>query len=383
MNLIFVDNKLHLKLAPLTLTRPVSGIRMGILTMAESWQKALSHFINIDEIEFETEEYLYHIFKKTSGNGIHIAGNIKATKQLAEMVSQLKNGEALYVNNRWIARCGDQETTRIDETVDDLIAFEHPWEIFQYNGKAIIEDFKLLTEGRTTQQLSASNQLIGNHEVFLEEGARLECAILNTTNGPIYIGKDAEVMEGAIIRGPFVLCEHATIKMGAKMYGDSTIGPHCKIGGEVSNSIFQAYSNKGHDGFVGNSVIGEWCNLGADTNTSNLKNNYSNVRFYSYETQKMEETGLQFCGVIMGDHSKTSINTQLNTASSVGVCANIFGSGFPPKHIPSFSWGAINGNERFKLEKAFEVGQNMMKRRGIDLSEGDKNVLSYLYHQMA
>lgn len=385
MNLIFVDNDLHLKLAPLTLTRPVGGLRTGILTIANSWKEALKQQMEVGEIEFKTEKYLYNVWNEATSNGLHIAGNIQPTLNLAKEVAQLQNGQALYANGTWVATSGIAETEKKEITIDEneLIDFDRPWHLFQNNGAAIRADFEIITAGRTTQQLSASNQVIGNHPIFLEEGAKVECAILNATNGPIYIGGDAEVMEGSVIRGPFALCNNAVVKMSAKMYGDSTIGPFCKVGGEVSNSIFQAYSNKGHDGFVGNSVIGEWCNLGADTNTSNLKNNYSNVRFYSYETYEMEETGVQFCGVIMGDHSKTSINTQLNTASSVGVCSNIFGAGFPPKYVPSFSWGAIEGNERFKLEKAFEVGQNMMKRRGIDLTEGDKKVLSYLYEHLA
>ncbi|MBD3637054.1 MAG: GlmU family protein [Crocinitomicaceae bacterium] len=385
MNIIFDDNKLHLAFAPLTLTRPVAELRVGILTISESWVKMCSKHLDVKSVEYVTEGYLENKFEPVNQTGIKIAGNIKPTEELVQLVCNLQKGEQLYVNGKWVATFGVGAKNKVERTLDEdrFWYLTKPWHLFQINGQAIREDFKLLTEGRTTQQLSGTNRVIGKGDIFIEDGAKIECAILNTENGPIYIGKDAEVMEGAVIRGPFALGEHAVIKMSAKIYGDTTIGMHCKIGGEVTNSIFTAYSNKGHDGFVGNSVIGDWCNLGADTNTSNLKNNYSNVRVYSYETMEMEETGVMFCGVIMGDHSKTSINTMLNTASSIGVCANIFGNGFPPKYVPSFSWGAIHSNEKFKLEKAFEVAENMMKRRNVALTKGDKNILSYLYEHLA
>ena len=385
MNLIFDDNDLHLSFAPLTLTRPVGDLRVGIKTIAESWADLLSEHFPIEAIEFKTEEYFEDKFEPVEKRGLKIAGNIKPTPALAKLLVGLKEGDDVYVNEKWVATMGITHSNRIEHQLpeEDLIYMTKPWHLFQNNGRCIREDFIQITAGRTTRQLSASNQVIGNGEIFLEEGAKVECCILNTTNGPIYIGKEAEVMEGSVIRGPIALCEGAVIKMAAKIYGDTTIGPYCKVGGEVTNSIFQGYSNKGHDGFVGNSVIGEWCNIGADTNTSNLKNNYSNVRVFNYEFMEMEDTDVQFCGVIMGDHCKTGINTMLNTATSVGVCSNIFGGGFPPKFIPSFTWGVVSENENFKLNKALEVAENMMKRRGVKLGKGDKRILEHLYEYLA
>jgi UDP-N-acetylglucosamine diphosphorylase/glucosamine-1-phosphate N-acetyltransferase len=385
MNLIFKDNGLHIDLAPLTLTKPVAELRFGILTNAESWKLALSKHLEVQNIEYSTEKYLTSKFVEATSLGLQIAGNVQPSVQLAEMVADLGSEESLYVNEIWIATNGIAEVkkNKVEIPADAFVYFTKPWHLFQKNSAAIRLDFDLITANKTTQQLSATNQVIGNGELFIEEGAKIECATLNTSNGPIYIGKNAEVMESAVLRGPLALCESAVVKVGAKIYGDTTIGPFCKVGGEIANSILHGYSNKGHDGYMGNSVVGEWCNFGADSNTSNLKNNYSNVRFYSYETFVMEETNVQFCGVIMGDHSKTGINTMLNTATSVGVFANIFGSGFPPKYVPSFSWGGIDSHERFKLEKAFEVAEIVMKRRAIEFTEGDKNILSYLYEQLA
>ncbi|MEO9531223.1 MAG: GlmU family protein [Crocinitomicaceae bacterium] len=380
MKITFDDNGLHKALAPLTLTRPVAELRIGISTIKESWQ----NFLNADiEAGYNTEAYLQEKYPAIENPDLIIAGNIKPTQTLATKVTELAEDTTLYLNNSWIATKGNGANRQDERIEEDIIAITKPWHLFQNNGAAIKIDFDQLTKGKTTQQLSSTNTVLGNGEVFVEAGAKIECAILNTSNGPIYIGKDVEIMEGSIIKGPFAICEHAVVKMASKIYGDSTIGPYCKVGGEVSNSIFQAYSNKGHDGFMGNSVIGEWCNFGADTNTSNLKNNYSNVRVFNYENEQMEDTNVTFCGVLMGDHSKTGINTMLNTATSVGVCANIFGGGFPPKKINSFSWGGFEDSPKFRLEKAFEVAQNMMKRRNVELTEADKNILSTLFNQMA
>lgn len=380
MTISFDDNGKHLALAPLTLTRPVSELRLGILTIKESWIKHLGY---AKQVGYITEDYLSEKYQALEAE-LNIAGNIKPSRLVADHVAKLDNNERLIINGEWIATRGTGTSAKsIEIEKEELMIINHPWDLFQSNGRAIKWDFDLITEGRSTQLPSSTNTIIGKHPVFIEQGAKVECAILNASDGPIYIGENAEIMEGSIIRAPFALCDNATIKMAAKIYGDTTIGPHCKVGGEVTNSIFYAYSNKGHDGFVGNSLIGEWCNLGADTNTSNLKNNYSNVRVYSYETNKMDESGVMFCGVIMGDHSKTGINTMLNTATSVGVCANIFGGGFPPKMINSFSWGGFNDSPRFKLDKAYEVGTNMMKRRGISLTEHDKSILSHIFNQLA
>ena len=385
MNIIFDDNKLHLTFAPLTLTRPVADLRVGILTICESWIAFLKPQFPDLSVSYLTEKYLNAKYPASTETGLFIAGNVKPTAALVRLVSKLKEGEELIVNGHWVARFGENCGVTHTETLEnkDFICLTKIWHLFQQNGNAIKSDFQLVTKGKTTQHLSSSNRVIGSNEIFIEPGAKIECAILNATDGPIYVGCDAEIMEGSVIRAPFALGDHAVIKMSAKIYGDTTIGAHCKVGGEISNSIFYAYSNKGHDGFVGNSLIGEWCNLGADTNTSNLKNNYSNVRVYSYELMSMEASNETFCGVIMGDHAKTGINTMLNTATSVGVSANVFGAGFPPKFIKSFSWGGAEGLATFEYDKATEVAQNMMKRRSIELSEADKSILNYLFKSLA
>jgi UDP-N-acetylglucosamine diphosphorylase/glucosamine-1-phosphate N-acetyltransferase len=254
------------------------------------------------------------------------------------------------------------------------------WDIFYKNEAAIVEDFHLLTKNKKSQELSSSNNVLGKENIFIEKGARIECTILNATTGPIFIGKDAEIMEGSVIRGPFALCDHAQVKMAAKIYGPTTIGPYCRVGGEVNNSVFLGFSNKAHDGFLGHSVIGEWCNLGADTNTSNLKNTYDSVRLWSYSKQTFVATNLQFCGLIMGDHSMSGINTMFNTGTVVGVNANIFGSGFQRNFIPSFSWGGTSGHSNYNLKKAMEVAELVYKRRNRVFDETEKELLSNVYH---
>lgn len=385
MQIVFDDLGLHKALAPLTLTRPVAEIRVGILTIRETWVKMLQpNFQNLT-VGYITEDYLAKKFPvdNTEEEFITINGSIKPSKEISAAVGALTMGQTLYVNGTFIASHGKNSSNRIDLTVNELVKIEKPWEIFQLNHLAIAIDFELLTTGKTSQPLSDTNQVINPSNVFLEAGAKVECAILNASTGPIYIGKDAEIMEGSMVRGPFAMTEGAVVKMGAKIYGATTIGDHCKVGGEISNCLFQAYSNKGHDGFLGNSLVGEWCNFGADTNSSNLKNNYSPVKIYSYETKRLEQTNVQFCGVIMGDHSKTGINTMLNTATVVGVHANIFGGGFPPKFIPSFSWGGFEDSERFELEKAYEVAENMMSRRHLELSDFDKEIFNFLNDNLA
>jgi UDP-N-acetylglucosamine diphosphorylase/glucosamine-1-phosphate N-acetyltransferase len=375
MNLIFHDNNLHLNFAPLTLTRPVAEIRFGILTISETWIKLLKP----SKSGYFTEAYLAEKFKKVLDKpAITVAGNIKPDKELAKWVAALKPGEKLEVNKRWIASSGVAKKT-VKKDKANLLFIENVWDIFQKNGEAIALDFDLITAKRKSQPIGKTNQTLKPSKIFIEKGAKVNFAILNASEGPIYIGKDAEVMEGAIIRGPFSLGEHAVVKMAAKIYGPTTIGPYCKVGGEISNTVFQAYSNKGHDGFLGNSVVGEWCNFGADTNSSNLMNTYGKLKIHSYISNKSEQTEITFCGVIMGDHSKTGINTMLNTATVVGVSANIFGAGFPNKYVPSFTWGGTESSSKFKLDKAFEVAQNMMSRRNLNLSSTDKKILSHLH----
>jgi UDP-N-acetylglucosamine diphosphorylase/glucosamine-1-phosphate N-acetyltransferase len=236
-----------------------------------------------------------------------------------------------------------------------------------------------LTKGRKSQPLNNSCRNIGKGKIFIEEGASANDTTFNTTTGCIYIGKDAEVMEGSVVRGPFALCEHSVLKMSSKIYGATTIGPHSKVGGEVNNSVVFGYSNKAHDGFLGNSVIGEWCNLGADTNNSNLKNNYANVKLWNYSGENFIDTGLQFCGLIMGDHSKCGINTMFNTGTVAGVSSNIFGSGFPRNFIPSFSWGGAQGFTTYRFEHAIETAQLVMQRRNTELTDNDKDILKYIF----
>lgn len=384
MQIIFDDNDLHLALAPLSLTRPIAEIRFGILTFKESWIAALAPFCPGSDVAYSTEKYLEAKFSKGDEfESLTIMANIKPNATIIAAIAKLKPQDVLYVNDHLVARFGLASTNRINIVADELLFVKNCWDLFQKNDQAIRADFELLTKNRVSQQLNDTNRCINENSIFIEEGATVNFAILNASEGPIYIGKDAEIMEGSMIRGPFSISEHGVIKMGAKIYGATSIGPHCKVGGEVSNCIFQAYSNKGHDGFLGNSVIGEWCNFGADSNSSNLKNNYSTVKIHSYTTNQLEETDVQFCGVLMGDHSKTGINTMLNTATVVGVSANIFGGGFPAKYIPSFTWGGVKNQDRFILDKAYEVAENMMSRRNISLTEGDKSILAHLYINLA
>lgn len=374
----FSDNQLHLQLAPLTLTRPVAELRFGILTLRETWELLLKP----STFGYLTEKYLSEKYPSIkTKDSITISGNVKGDAELAGWIKTLKENESLVVNEMLVAHKGSGKKT-IRKSKKDLLYVQHGWDLFQKNGEAIKTDFALLTKGKKTQPLNKTNRSIGKHKIFIEKGAKVNFAILNATEGPVYVGKDAEIMEGSVIRGPFAMCEHAAVKMSAKIYGPTTIGPHCKVGGEISNVIFQAYSNKGHDGFLGNSVVGEWCNFGADTNSSNLMNTYGKLKIYSYAAKKMTQTSITFCGLMMGDHSKTGINTMLNTATVVGVSANIFGAGFPAKFIPSFTWGGAESSEKFKLEKALEVASSMMERRSIKLTPADKKILAHL-HKLA
>lgn len=374
MKLVLSDAGKQLRFAPLTLTRPVGELRVGIFTNTERWKQLLPD----TEIFFETEDYLTRKFPITSKGDITINACIIPTPELVNILIHLKDGEEIHYKNTWIAKRGLVINSKI-EFKKELVLLENRWDIFQRNGEVLQSDYHLITKNRKSEPLSSTNVIIGDSSlIFIEPGASVEASILNTKSGPIYIGKEAEVMEGSIIRGPFSLGESAGIKMGSKIYGPTTIGPHCKVGGEISNCVFQSYSNKGHDGFLGNSLIGEWCNLGADTNSSNLKNNYSPVATYSYESNKFEKTEIQFMGLVMGDHSKCGINTMFNTATVVGVSANIYGSDFPPKYIPSFSWGGAHGLEKFDKTKAIEVAKAMMSRRNVAFTSGDQEIFDYL-----
>lgn len=383
MQLVFSDAQYWEDFLPLTFTKPISELRCGILTFAERWEKLL----DIREKRYITEEYLevkYPRYEKKES--LLIVPNFLPTEKVLDQIKNLQFGEALvYENELLVAKInlenfGLHQIEKMMDIEEELTVFKHPTDLFSFNEKAINFDFDLLTNGRISQPLSETNGFLGNKEdIFIEEGAEIEFATINAKTGKIYIGKNAEVMEGCNLRGPIALCEGAKFNLGAKIYGATTIGPYSKIGGEVNNIVVQGYSNKGHDGFVGNSVIGEWCNFGADTNSSNLKNNYSEVKLWSYKHKKFVGTGLQFTGVIMGDHAKTAINTQLNTGTIIGVAANIFKTGFPPNLVDNFSWGGMRGDEKFTINKVYEVAEKMMNRRKISLTQADKDILRYIF----
>lgn len=385
MNLILFDDNTRTNLLPLTFTRPVADIRIGILTIREKWEKHLKSITS-----FLTVDYLQEKFPlKVSSKNIWINGSFCPDEVLVFEVSSLQEGQALIKDNMVIAVNYTEKPDLSDlnnlpgiktiQSKSKAFRLQNLWDIFSFNGEQLKSDYALLTKGKTSQTISRSNQVINPENIFLEASAKVECSILNASSGPIYIGKDAEVMEGSIVRGPFALGDHSALKMGAKIYGPTTIGPHSKVGGEVNNSVIFGYSNKAHDGFLGNSVIGEWCNLGADSNNSNLKNNYAEVKLWNYEKERFVGTGLQFCGLIMGDHSKCGINTMFNTGTVVGVNANIFGSGFPRNFVPSFSWGGAAGFTTYKLKDAFEVAQKVYERRGLNFDSTEEQILTKVF----
>jgi UDP-N-acetylglucosamine diphosphorylase/glucosamine-1-phosphate N-acetyltransferase len=371
-------------LLPFTFTRPVADIRCGILTFAEKWERYLGV-----KPSFKTSDYLQEKFKLVAQDtNMLINGAVFPNEIIVKEIQALQAGERLKHKDIIIAahvNGVNDDVARIDieSTSDWVDKLSFTYDIFSKNGDAIEADFSLVTKGRISQVISSTNQVLKPERIFIEEGAKVEFSILNASTGSIYIGKDSEIMEGCKVRGPFAMCEHGGLKMDAKIYPGTTVGPHCKVGGEVSNAVFFAYSNKGHDGFIGNSVIGEWCNIGADTNNSNLKNTYEEVKLWSYRTQRFEKTGLTFCGLMMGDHSKCGINTMFNTGTVVGVAANIFGAGFPRNFIPSFAWGGAQGFETFILKKAFVTAEAMCARRGIVFDEVEKNIMKTVYDESA
>ncbi len=392
-HVILFDNEARDHLLPLTFIRPMSELRVGILTIREKWARHLQL-----PASYLTQDYLSEKFRLQYGDdNLIINASVLPTPRLLRLVSQIESQQAFLLGEELIAaRLSGQQMERLinDQDFGELqgydikdtpvLRIERPWDLFRYNGRAIELDFQLLTYGRKSEPLSDSNRLIGSaDQLFIESGARIEASTLNTKTGPIYVGPNAEIMEGCLVRGGLGLCEHSVLKMGAKIYGPTTLGPYSKVGGEVSNSVFQGFSNKGHDGYLGNSVIGEWCNLGADTNCSNLKNNYSNVRVWDYPSNGFVDTGLQFCGLIMGDHSKTSINAMFNTGTVVGICTNVFGSGFPSKFIPSFSWGGVDTVATHRTDKAFETMERVMARRKQELTVADRLILMRVFEESA
>jgi UDP-N-acetylglucosamine diphosphorylase/glucosamine-1-phosphate N-acetyltransferase len=388
--ILFDDLSLIEHLKPFTYTRPISDLRIGILTIREKWEKLLRCKVSY-HTQFHLSDKFTVFFDKIN---ILVNAAVIPDKALAARIASLPLYHALVDGETLIALKLDATAARLylgGQLPEQLASAEwnapytqvrQIWDIFSLNDAEIRNDFELLTAGRTSQPLSETNTVLGDKEMlFIEEGASVECSILNTKTGPIYIAKHAEVLEGSMLRGPLAMCEHSATKMGTKIYGATTLGPHCKVGGEINNSVLIGYSNKGHDGFLGNSVIGEWCNLGADTNNSNLKNNYGQVKVWNYSTGTYEDSGLQFCGLFMGDHSKCGINTMFNTGTVVGVSANVFGAGFPPKFIPSFSWGGAEGFSTYRPEDAVDAAERMMQRRKVDLSHEDELIMRTVFEQ--
>jgi len=381
MNYILFDGPSRNNLLPLTYTRPVAEIRVGVLTIREKWETFLH-----STITSITEDYLSDKFPMVEfDENIFINASFLPNPELVKFISNLKPNESINSGDNLIAFYSNQSQEEIDldsftkiDFTTSLMQITCLTDIFKINSLAIKADYDLITNKRISSKISSTNNLIHPENIFIEDGVSMEFVTLNATDGPIYIAKDCEIMEGSLIRGPFALCENSILKLGSKIYGGTTIGPYCKIGGEVTNSVVFGYSNKGHDGYLGNSLIGEWCNLGADTNTSNLKNNYADVKIWNYEEDKFLTTGEQFCGLIMGDHSKSAINTMFNTGTVVGVCSNIFGSGFPRNFIPSFSWGGNKGFAEYNIDKVFEVNSKVMKRKKCIFSEKDKAILTHL-----
>lgn len=371
MKLILDDNGKRLNFAPFTLTRPVGNLRIGILTNDERWKC----FVPEAQIFFETADYLSDKYAESS-TGIYVDAGVIPNADFVHAIIHLKPNHMLVWEGVKLAKHGTGEIIE-NYKGEAPVILNQRWDLYQMNDIVLASDFELLTRERKSQMLSDTNTLIGSPDrLFIEEGAKVEAAIINVTTGPVFIGRDVEIMEGCIIRGGLAMLDHSVLKLGTKIYGPTTIGPYCKVGGEVNNCIFYAYSNKGHDGFLGNSIIGEWCNLGADTNTSNLKNNYGSVKTYNFESEKLEQTDIQFMGLMMGDHSKCGINTMFNTASVVGVSTNVFGADFPPKYTPSFRWGSHG--EVYAFDKAVEAANNMMSRRGLNLSEVEVEILRFV-----
>jgi len=384
MNYILFDGPVRNALLPFTFTRPVCDIRIGILTIREKWEKYLGSTTTT-----LTEEYLSEKFPMVEMEAnVMLNGAYLPNAVLVEMVRNLEQNQAIMRGEDVIAFYTNDSQEEVDfdtyeilEFEDECLKIEHTWDIFAKNDAALREDFELLTADRHSQPIPKSVNVIAPEHIFIEEGAQLEFVTLNASTGPIYIGKNAEIMEGSVIRGPFALCEEAQVKLATKIYGATTVGPHCRVGGEVNNSVLFAYSNKGHDGFLGNSVLGEWCNIGADSNNSNLKNNYEEVRLWSYETESFARTGLQFCGLMMGDHSKCGINTMFNTGTVVGVSSNIFGSGFPRNFVPSFSWGGASGMTTYLTNKAFQTAKIVMARRHVEFDEVEARILEHVFEE--
>ncbi|GGW32279.1 GlmU family protein [Arenibacter certesii] len=384
MNYILFDGTVRKALLPFTYTRPVAEIRIGILTIREKWEKYLGSATTTI-----TEDYLSEKFPLVEmEENVLINASFLPNPLLVDLISNLKQNEIILYNEEILAFYAAETQEEIDfstyrhiDYVGDVLRIENTWDIFSKNAEALQADFDLITHGRKSAPISKTNDLICPENIFLEEGAKVEFSVLNATDGPIYLGKNSEVWEGNLIRGGFALCEKAVVKMGTMIYGATTVGPYSKVSGELSNSVIFGYSSKGHEGYLGNSVLGEWCNIGASSNNSNLKNNYALVRLWNYQTETFEPTGLQFCGLMMGDHSKTAINTMFNTGTVIGVNCNIYVPGFPRNFIPSFSWGGATGFSTYLPEKAFEAAKVMMARREVEFSDMDAKILTHVFEK--
>ncbi|HQU58954.1 MAG: GlmU family protein [Phaeodactylibacter sp.] len=392
-NIILFDNEVRDRLLPLTYTRPACELRVGILRIREKWERWLN-----GKIAYITQDYLAEKYPIDHGKVNYIInGSVMPSPQLVRLIKQMEFNEAFLRGEELIvAKLDEEQIERLIEDDDigelrgfdlegtDYIKLDNLWDIYGHNARAIEDDFELLTRGRQSEPLSDTNRVVGpKNRIFLEEGAKAECCTFNTEAGPIYIGKNAQLMEGCLIRGGLAVCEGAVLKMGTKAYGATTIGPYSTAGGEIKNSVIMAYSNKGHEGYLGNSVLGEWCNLGADTNVSNLKNSYEEVKLWSYPEERFVKTGQQFCGLFMGDHSKAGINTMFNTGTVVGICCNLYGEGFPRNFIPSFSLGGKQGFQTFDTGKAIETAERVMARRNVDLDIPERLILLRIYEDTA
>ena len=383
--IIFDDTDVRRHLLPLTYTRPTALLRVGITTIDEKWRAMLGEAT----YSYLTVPYLKKKFPlHARRDNLLVAGHVIPTPELAAQALALQHGEALMTGETLIAFNGsahdfdDHHYSRVVYATTPPKVLRSLPDIFELNGEVLETDFTRLTAGRQSQPLSDTNVVVGDaSRIFIEEGASVEGAFLNTTKGSIYIGRDAEVMEGSCIRAPFAACHDAKVRMGCKVYGATTLGPHCKIGGEVENTVMIGYSNKAHDGFLGDAVIGEWCNLGGGTTASNLKNDYSEIKLWNYPAQRFMRTGLQFCGLIMGDHSKTGVNCMINTATVLGVGVNVHGAGFPRNFVASFQEGsATAGFKNVSLPAFFAIAERVMARRGIALTDADRDIFTAIYN---
>lgn len=380
MTINLFDDNAWASLRPLSFTRPVADLRVGILTIAQKWERHLNATAG-----FLTIPYLSIKYPAQPGASLSINGSVCPDEGLLEAIDRLSDGEVLKQEDLLIAYRAPFGTSPKELNALKPVAYGppiirifHPEDIFKNNDIELRKDFSLLTKGRSSAILSSTNVILGE-QVFVEEGGGAECATLNSLNGPIYIGKNSQIWEGAHIRGSFALCHDSQVKMGAKIYGQTTIGPFSRVGGEINNAVIWGYSSKGHEGYLGNSVMGQWCNIGADTNNSNLKNNYAPVKIWDYTLDDFRQTGMLFCGMIMADHAKCGINTMFNTGSVVGVGANIFGAGFPKTFLPDFSWGGAQGFETYRLDKMFETAEQVFMRRNLPFDEEERNILTAVF----